>query len=212
MTTFLWVLGTIIVFSIGTYATTEENKKLKEQAKKTDEQLKIQDEQLRIQDNLIKGYKSDIETLKNGFLLNFKSEREFQNYLKTLSDDELWELQMEVESYIDKRERGENDDNDIEHNVDVWNESQSNEFKENLSIIWADSPISVEFSYRDLNNNRSRRNVLLNEVSINSEDEPYFNCFCMNASDNRIFKVKRITSKIQYAGKKYSKEEFFNDI
>lgn len=34
MTTFLWVLGTIIVFSIGTYATTEENKKLKEQAKK----------------------------------------------------------------------------------------------------------------------------------------------------------------------------------
>ncbi|WP_387690983.1 hypothetical protein [Photorhabdus sp. RM71S] len=202
MTTFLWVLGTIIVFSIGTYATTEENKKLKEQAKKTDEQLKIQDD-------LIRGYKKDIEKITNNPISNFKSEKEIRSYLNSLNREELLNLQEMVDRVIfsDK-----NDTEDTPHDTDMWNESQSNEFKENLSVIWADNPISVEFSYRDLNNNRSRRNVLLNEVSINSESEPYFNCFCMNASDNRIFKVKRITSKIQYAGKKYSKEEFFDDI
>ncbi|MGV8004467.1 hypothetical protein QPK14_21040 [Photorhabdus temperata subsp. temperata] len=202
MATFLWVLGTIIVFSIGTYATTEENKKLKEQAKKTDEQLKIQDD-------LIRGYKKDIEKITNNPISNFKSEKEIRSYLNSLNSEELLNLQEMVDRVIfsDK-----DDAEDTSHDTDVLNKSQPNEFKENLSIIWADSPISLEFSYRDLNNNRSRRNVFLNEVSINSEGEPYFNCFCMNASDNRIFKVKRITSKIQYAGKKYSKEEFFNDI
>ncbi|OTA14447.1 hypothetical protein Xbed_03682 [Xenorhabdus beddingii] len=91
---------------------------------------------------------------------------------------------------------------------DEWGESPLDEFKDNLSIVWADAPILIEFNY----SSSGKRMLSLEEVSINSVGEPYFFGYCMEANGDRTFKVERIASKIQYNGETYSKKEFFNDI
>ncbi|MCP9269385.1 WYL domain-containing protein [Xenorhabdus sp. XENO-1] len=199
MITLLWILlGVVIGGSAMAHEFSKENKKLKEQ--------------IQGKDSIIAWYKGEIE--KNAAevvdgLISTKANRKLKEYLITLSAKKLSNLQEAVdEALYDK----EHPTIDKSHDTETWDDSQTNEFRDGLSIVWADQALSIEFSYGDLNDNRSRREVRLNEVSINADGEPYFSCFCMTASDNRTFKVKRITSKIQYAGKKYSKAEFFDDI
>ncbi|WFQ80017.1 hypothetical protein PXH59_02160 [Xenorhabdus sp. SF857] len=199
MITLLWILlGAVIGGSAMYHEFSKENKKLKEQIKG--------------KDSIIAWYKDEVE--KNATdvvdnLISTKANRKIQEYLITLSPKKLSNLQEAIDEALYDKEHSTIDKS---HDTEIWRESQTNEFRDGLSIVWADKSISIEFSYRDLSDNRSRREVLLNEVSINADGEPYFSCFCMSASDNRTFKVKRITSKIQYAGKKYSKAEFFDDI
>ncbi|MEY0512917.1 hypothetical protein AB7315_05865 [Providencia manganoxydans] len=87
-----------------------------------------------------------------------------------------------------------------------------NEFKDSLSIVWAENAIPISFSYRDALANRTRRNILLEEVSLNSFDELYFMGFCNEQADSRYFKVDRITSKIEYNGKKYDVNDFLQTV
>ncbi|CDH06576.1 exported hypothetical protein [Xenorhabdus bovienii str. oregonense] len=100
-------------------------------------------------------------------------------------------------------------------NVHEWSETDEkdeslfDEFKDNLSIVWADAPILIEFNY---NSSGDKIMVSLEEVSINSAGEPYFFGYCIEVNGDRTFKVERIASRIQYAGKEYSKQEFFDDV
>lgn len=97
--------------------------------------------------------------------------------------------------------------------------SQSNtldNFKDNLSIVWTDADsdysILIEFSYSGFSDGMSRRNIIVTEVSVNQYFELYFIGYCLDKSDERTFKVNRITSQITFNGKKYSKEKFVDDI
>lgn len=85
-------------------------------------------------------------------------------------------------------------------------------FKDSLAVVWADSDISIEFSYRDAKGDRSRRKMDLSEASINDNGELYFLGFCWEALDSRSFKVKRITSKILHNGRRYDRDHFLRDV
>lgn len=85
-------------------------------------------------------------------------------------------------------------------------------FKDSLAVVWADTDKTIEFSYRDAKGDRSRRKIDLSEASVNDYGELYFIGFCWESLDSRSFKVKRITSKILYAGRRYDKDEFLRNI
>lgn len=85
------------------------------------------------------------------------------------------------------------------------------DFNENLSVIWTGSLI-VDFSYRDATGNKTRRSVTLSEINVNTHGEIYLTGYCQSSSDIRHFKADRITSKIEFSGRKYSSEQFLNDV
>lgn len=92
------------------------------------------------------------------------------------------------------------------------NDDSFSEFNENLSVVWADNDLSIDFSYRDATGNRSRRSVLLSEVNINSYGDFYFTGYCSDSAGKRHFKVDRITSKIEFSGSKYTVDDFKDNI
>ncbi|MGO3397320.1 MAG: hypothetical protein ACTINL_12560 [Serratia proteamaculans] len=87
-------------------------------------------------------------------------------------------------------------------------------FNNELSVLWGagKEPASIEFSYIDSKGNRTRREVLLFEVSESKWSDIYFIGTCMESFEERTFKLERIASKITYEGKKYSKAEFIDDV
>ncbi|MBL5864320.1 hypothetical protein JBO49_27315 [Serratia fonticola] len=95
--------------------------------------------------------------------------------------------------------------------VDGYDDSIS-DFKDSLGIVWAEDPIDIEFSYIDSSGNRTRRCILLHEVLINKNANPYFYGLCLDAGDFRLFKVDRITSKIKHKSVRYDTSGFFEDV
>ncbi|BET96474.1 hypothetical protein [Xenorhabdus taiwanensis] len=138
-----------------------------------------------------------------------KSKKQLKNQTgKTNVQDEIAKLRKigsanrksSANTYRNAHEWSESDEED---------ESLLDEFKDNLSIVWADAPILIEFNY---SSSGDKRMVSLEEVSINSAGEPYLLGYCMDADGDRTFKAQRITSNIQYNGKQYSKRKFFDDV
>ncbi|EAA7903287.1 hypothetical protein [Salmonella enterica] len=105
-------------------------------------------------------------------------------------------------------------DDKSNHSYDSYGDID--DFFESLSIVWtdhdSDDVIDIEFSYKNSIDERSRRNIILDTVSINNKNEVYLRGFDMTAEDDRTFKLKRITSKILFDGRKYSKKEFLDDV
>lgn len=86
------------------------------------------------------------------------------------------------------------------------------DFKDNLSIIWAGNPYEIEFSYRNGNGDRSRRKLTLEEISVSKDFTPYFIGKCHTNDDVRCFRMDRITSKIKYKSKLYDVVEFIDVV
>lgn len=96
-------------------------------------------------------------------------------------------------------------------NENDFNDSIS-DFKDSLGIVWTEDPLDIEFSYIDSSGNRTRRCILLHEVLINKNSDPYFYGLCFDVGDNRLFKVDRITSKIKHKSSRYEVSEFFDEV
>ncbi|KAA5938714.1 DUF4236 domain-containing protein [Pantoea sp. Bo_2] len=92
------------------------------------------------------------------------------------------------------------------------NINQIASFSDNLSVVWAEEDITIEFSYRKPSGETIRRESDLVEVLVNDSMEPYLKCFCHLAKDYKLFKYKRITSKILVGGVKYHKDDFLEKV
>ncbi|KAA5952069.1 MULTISPECIES: DUF4236 domain-containing protein [unclassified Pantoea] len=90
--------------------------------------------------------------------------------------------------------------------------NQIDNFSDSLSTVWAEQDITIEFSYRKPNGETIRRESDLVEVLVNDSMEPYLKCFCHLAKGYRLFKYKRITSKILVGGVKYHKDDFLEKV
>lgn len=86
------------------------------------------------------------------------------------------------------------------------------EFRESLAVVWAGDDLPIEFSYRNLANEYTRRNIDLKEVLVNDREELYFSGWCHLSGNFRTFKVKRIQTKILFDGRKYDRDDFIEEI
>lgn len=97
----------------------------------------------------------------------------------------------------------------------IDNGTYFDEFENDQSVIWTDAdhdePVFIEFSYRDRDGVRSRRDISLLAVSV-CGGELYFTGHCFDRGAERTFKVNRITSKILFNDAKYGKNEFIDDV
>ncbi|KHT35058.1 WYL domain-containing protein [Pectobacterium carotovorum] len=205
MATFWWVLGTLFFCVIATNGIFNENKKIKKE-------LEIEKEKNRTLEKLVSDKKSCTDFLKNNFI-NDEVKVALERYLKSLPENSIdeveeliWDIRYPTGSNFISSDIAASDDYPTDREGDL------DEFRKNLSIIWAGESFFVQFSYRDIYDNRSRRDVQLEEVSINSSGDAYFYGFCLDAQDYRLFKIKRITSKILFNKNKYGKSEFFKEI
>lgn len=146
-----------------------------------------------------------------------KTARYLKNRSKLISDEikkEVDILKNFSKQYRDNPVKPEifslkNTSNEINTNKSIhWEKS----FDQSLAIVWADTPIEIEFTYRDAKNRRTRRKITLEEISVNNYFEPYFIGYCHNRNEIRHFKIRRISSRIKYAYKQYDVIEFMSDI
>lgn len=128
---------------------------------------------------------------------------DIDSYLRSLNEkdlDVLFNLILDAQGNL-----RENDDGDS-----GYLGNGLSDFHDDLTTVWSDKSLEIEFSYRNARGERSRRTVALCEVLTNMSGDIYFYSFCHDAGDFRHFNTKRITSKIQYNGLKYDIDDFFD--
>lgn len=96
---------------------------------------------------------------------------------------------------------------DSSYFVDGQNEEFKN-FENDLKPIWDGGGYSISFEYINARGNKTKREILLNKVLINSNDKVYFLGYCLDNNEDRTFKVEGILFPIEYAGQKYSVARF----
>ena len=84
------------------------------------------------------------------------------------------------------------------------NQSASlNEWKDDLTIIWAGETNEIEFTYESYSGKKSRRKVKPSEVSFDGRKELTIKGICSKSNEERHFKAHNLTTMIKVGSQRY---------
>ncbi len=79
-------------------------------------------------------------------------------------------------------------------------------FEDSLTVMWAGDTKPVEFTYLDIDGERTRRMVEVEEVAFNPKGQFYLRGVCQLRSEHRTFKVDNIQTMLKVGAKRYDFE------
>lgn len=85
-----------------------------------------------------------------------------------------------------------------------------NDWEAGLTTIWADNPITVEFTYIS-RSGKQRRTVDIQELQIDQKGRLYFIGHCHVCNENRSFNIENISTLIKVRSKRVDVYDFIDE-
>ncbi|WP_390240659.1 WYL domain-containing protein [Vibrio sp. R78045] len=91
----------------------------------------------------------------------------------------------------------------LNHQIGTRSYDSVEDWKKELTIVWAGETSDIEFTYRKYDE-RERRNISPTEFGFDGNKKAYIRGVCHQSNEARTFKTARIETKIKVGSKRFN--------